>query len=74
MQAELCNEIKINRKNLEVIDTLIETLEEFKSREIDSCMPVLEYNSEFDIDDQLDYYYKVRKHIINELKEQLKQE
>jgi len=68
MEAEKFKQILINKNNLDIIDNLIDCLEKYQTRLIDSDMPYLEGAP--DIYEELDYYTKVRDHIINELKEQ----
>jgi|WetSurMetagenome_2_1015567.scaffolds.fasta_scaffold50147_3 hypothetical protein len=69
MEAKLYGDIQINRKNLEITDNLINALNAYRDRLIDSDMPYL--MDAPGIDEEIDYYDKVEKFINNELKRQL---
>jgi len=66
MEEKLYGDIQINRKNLEIVDNLINALEAYRDRLIDSDMPYL--TDAPGIDEEIDYYDKVKKFINDELK------
>ncbi len=68
MDAKKYKEIQINNKNLEIIDNLLDALDKYSDRLIDSDMPYLKDAP--GIDEEIHYYKNVREHVINELKEQ----
>jgi hypothetical protein len=70
MDAKKYKDIQVNKKNLEIIDNILDALDKYQDRLIDSDMPYLKDAP--GIDEEIQYYKKVRRHVINELKEQLK--